>query len=273
MNFESKHPRTTTGRFDHKVNAESSGALISEAKVLQPWPFDDEPVRTDSIDGITWAVANDWAGQPNFGYVYVPEGHPWRRATSYDDVPATVEGSEITFRGKGWIGFDCLSVSDEPETATASSAGSGSVAEVRAKDLAEQVAAARIPRSLDQPQAGDSTLWGTAESVEPLGAGLARISTQSHGGYKVSTDNNVAIPRALRDTRGWYEEDTEEAIVRLFFTENLCRDGDYLPELQSSALEKVRENFPREYERAVNESYGWQLSILLGRGGEPLDDD
>jgi|GEM_PF-6835243 len=60
---------------------------------------------------------------------------------------------------------------------------------------------------------GSRTPWGEAQQVEQIGNGIARVDTASHGGYKLSADNNREVPEPLRRPGGWYEEDCEAYIV------------------------------------------------------------
>ena len=66
-------------------------------------------------------------------------------------------------------------------------------------------------------KAGSNTPWGAAQDVESLGPDVARVSTASHGGIRVTGAAAAAVPAAVWATmmngRGWAEEDCELAIV------------------------------------------------------------
>lgn len=53
------------------------------------------------------------------------------------------------------------------------------------------------------------TPWGKADDKDVIADGIVFYSTPSHGGFKVNTKQNQAIPEAFRNADGWYEEDCE----------------------------------------------------------------
>ena len=68
-----------------------------------------------------------------------------------------------------------------------------------------------------QMRVGSSTPWGPAQDVEPLGPGVVRVGTASHGGLHVTGAAANAVPAAvwaaMMNGRGWAEEDCELVIV------------------------------------------------------------
>ncbi len=92
-----------------------------------------------------------------------------------------------------------------------------------------------------------TTPWGKPQSCEEYGEGVFVYSTASHGGYKVTKQK--AMPEALRNETGWYEEDCEWARVALGF-----------PELFTAYEKKAAEETLRAYEPNVWEAfYGRRL--------------
>jgi len=86
------------------------------------------------------------------------------------------------------------------------------------------------------------TPWGKPQSCEEYGEGVFFYSTASHGGYKVTKQK--AIPEALRNETGWYEEDCEWARVALGF-----------PDLFTAYEKKAAEQTLRTYEPNVWEAF------------------
>ncbi|MDP9839880.1 hypothetical protein J2T09_004660 [Neorhizobium huautlense] len=58
-----------------------------------------------------------------------------------------------------------------------------------------------------------STPWGMSQSATIYGPGIVCHATAGHGGFHLSSDRNLAVPSALRNDTGWYEEDVEWAVV------------------------------------------------------------
>jgi len=85
-----------------------------------------------------------------------------------------------------------------------------------ARHLAEKSAFGRPSRSFS-PGRGTSTPWGRAQCATSYGPGVTSYDTAGHGGFKVSDARNMAMPSALRNANGWYEEDAEWARVALAF--------------------------------------------------------
>ena len=67
---------------------------------------------------------------------------------------------------------------------------------------------------------GMSTPWGKAQDIEIINDSMAWVSTESHGGIKVSPYLNTMIPKILREKGGWYEEDCQWSIP-FFFCQKL----------------------------------------------------
>ena len=61
--------------------------------------------------------------------------------------------------------------------------------------------------------AGIRTPWGVSDSAVEYGPGVVVHSTPSHGGFKLDRANNAKVHAALRSAGGWYEEDSEWAVV------------------------------------------------------------
>jgi hypothetical protein len=79
---------------------------------LEDFPFDKEQIiESGTIGDIDWvAYPAPLYGAVN-GYVRLPDGHPWLDQEKFPndwDIPTEVPWGEITYRNKGWIGFDSL---------------------------------------------------------------------------------------------------------------------------------------------------------------------
>ncbi len=99
----------------------------------------------------------------------------------------------------------------------------------------------RLDRKTVTPQ-HKMTIWGKPQSCEEYGGGVFFYSTASHGGYKVTRQK--AMPEALRNETGWYEEDCEWARVALG-----------LPDFFTAYEKKVAERTLRAYEPNVWEAF------------------
>ena len=69
------------------------------------------------------------------------------------------------------------------------------------------------------------TPWGPSQTVENIADGIDRITTASHGGYRLSADRLARVVQMFPRFRsytgdGWYEEDCDWAIVALVFTDH-----------------------------------------------------
>ena len=61
------------------------------------------------------------------------------------------------------------------------------------------------------------TPWGIAQTSVAYTEGIVCHSTASHGGFQVDEERSAAMPAALRNRDGWYEEDAEWAKVATAF--------------------------------------------------------
>lgn len=61
------------------------------------------------------------------------------------------------------------------------------------------------------------TPWGASQGATLYADGVERHSTAGHGGFKLSAEENRQVHPTWRSKDGWYEEDTEWAIVAITF--------------------------------------------------------
>jgi hypothetical protein len=74
---------------------------------LPEWPFDNM-VEHGTEEGIIWALAAAPRAPAVNGYVYLPEGHPWRDVKEpMWDLDVEVHGG-ITYAKHNWFGFDMM---------------------------------------------------------------------------------------------------------------------------------------------------------------------
>jgi hypothetical protein len=92
---------------------------------------------------------------------------------------------------------------------------------------------------------GTRTPWGTADSVEKVARGVVFYGTSGHGGYHLSKTVNAQVHPALRDLKGWYEEDQAYAIV-VFSLPGLFDAGRI-----AAAITKLKNHYPDAYEAAT----------------------
>ncbi len=89
---------------------------------------------------------------------------------------------------------------------------------------------------------GTRTPWGTADSATKVRPGLMRYTTAGHGGFHVSKKLLAEMPEALRQPKGWYEEDAEWAKVCTAFP------GAFSPTERLDAEVTLRNSFPEAWE-------------------------
>lgn len=88
----------------------------------------------------------------------------------------------------------------------------------------------------------DITPWGASQGATHYGEGVTFHSTASHGGFHLSDERNTLVDHRLSRHKGWYEEDTEWAIVALTFP-------DLFTDLERrSADQTVRDSWPDAWE-------------------------
>lgn len=86
--------------------------------------------------------------------------------------------------------------------------------------------------------------WGPA-TLEMTAPGIATLDGEGHGGIKLSAERNKAIPAALRNSNGWYEEDCEAHIVKMYHPEAWPRLA------RGSEERSVMDWFPDKWEKAT----------------------
>jgi hypothetical protein len=107
-----------------------------------------------------------------------------------------------------------------------------------------------------------STPWGTAQDSEKICRGINFYSTASHGGYKISDKLNKEIPEVFRNNDGWYEEDCEWSIPRVFLSEywgSLWNDNQ-LDEKKGKEYISAHDTLTRWYPHKWQEFNGVEIS-------------
>ena len=95
-----------------------------------------------------------------------------------------------------------------------------------------------------------TTPWGHPDTVEEIAPGIVRYDTPSHGGYYVSPERVLTMPKPLREFQpwagpNWYEEDCDWAIVALAFPQFF--PGEY----QEAAIATIRNYQPELHKQAT----------------------
>lgn len=108
------------------------------------------------------------------------------------------------------------------------------------------------------------TPWGVAHIVETLAPGILWVSTASHGGAKVDAALNRTIPDYMRSESGWYEEDTEWAIVAV------CFPAAFSAESVVNARDTLRNWYPDAYARFSGVVLAPERSSLRSEASAPF---
>lgn len=108
---------------------------------------------------------------------------------------------------------------------------------------------------------GSRTPWGEAQHVTHPAPGIVSVSTAGHGGIKLSPERNRAVPPALRQASGWYEEDCESHIVAFVHPEAFPHYlGGNLDAIREDGRQGVLRWYPEEYEKATGEEIPFGVS-------------
>lgn len=94
-----------------------------------------------------------------------------------------------------------------------------------------------------------ATPWGHPDTVKEIAPGIIRYDTPSHGGYYVSPERVLTMPKPLREFKpfagpNWYEEDCDWAIVALAFPQ-------FFPDDQGSAYATLKAWKPELYDQLM----------------------
>lgn len=102
-----------------------------------------------------------------------------------------------------------------------------------------------------------STPWGTSDYSKKIARGVVFYGTPSHGGYHLSPTMNAKVPGALRNPKGWYEEDCDWAIVAYVFPE-------LFPDVGAGKAEAmVKDQNPEAYTAATGKTVSLDESRVL----------
>ena len=90
------------------------------------------------------------------------------------------------------------------------------------------------------------TPWGPAQQSRIYGEGVITHSTAEHGGFHLDAERNGLVDRRWRNRDGWYEEDSEWAVVaatfpELFTTSERTSAEDTLRHSEPDAYEAIRD--------------------------------
>lgn len=123
---------------------------------------------------------------------------------------------------------------------------------------------------------GSRTPWGAADNVEHPAPGIAAVSTPGHGGIKLSKERNAAIPAALRNSSGWYEEDCESYIVGMHHPEAFPHLLKSRTTEESAAYfeDGVKNWYPDAYTKATGREIAvGESSVLQARAKQQSKED
>ena len=116
------------------------------------------------------------------------------------------------------------------------------------------------------------TPWGEPQIIQQTAPGVVQVSTEGHGGIKLSKERNAVIPPALRNRSGWYEEDAESHIVAMYHPEAFVyNDRGDIDDVRASAIAGVKNWYPDQYEQATGEKLTAADSYVRAREVEQAD--
>ena len=72
-----------------------------------------------------------------------------------------------------------------------------------------------------EPHTGGPSPWGRIQTADRVADGIVIITTASHGGVWLSRERFEAMPKHLRSSDGWYEEDCEAVFALNEFRQEL----------------------------------------------------
>jgi hypothetical protein len=104
---------------------------------------------------------------------------------------------------------------------------------------------------------GSRTPWGKADNAHVIAPGIQRVSTSSHGGFKLDKEANEKVPAPFREKGGWYEEDVLYAVVFATFPEV------FGPEPVINAHATLKNYYPDKYAAAYNVEVSLEESHVL----------
>ena len=97
--------------------------------------------------------------------------------------------------------------------------------------------------------------WGKIQTSKVIADGIEKVSTSSHGGFKLNRKRNAGVHPLWRRAGGWYEEDCEWAIVVLTYP-------ILFPQAVPGAVITAKDWFPYEYEGIYNTLVGEEESSV-----------
>ena len=91
-----------------------------------------------------------------------------------------------------------------------------------------------------------TTPWGPAQQSRIYGEGVIAHSAAGHGGFHLDATRNALVDKRWRNRDGWYEEDSEWAVVaatfpELFTTSERASAEDTLRHSEPDAYEAIRD--------------------------------
>ncbi|MGC6991993.1 DUF7007 domain-containing protein [Pseudomonas aeruginosa] len=97
------------------------------------------------------------------------------------------------------------------------------------------------------------TPWGLALTVEELAPGIQKVTTESHGGYRLSHARRTEMLERMGFDHEWYEEDDEGLIVQGVFAAELGVENgeDLLSQVYPEVLAHLREQAPGKLQAFV----------------------
>lgn len=129
------------------------------------------------------------------------------------------------------------------------------------REIPESVHRRIFAFSRDEPtgtslREGSRSPWGEIQNVTHVADGISAVSTAGHGGLKLDKERNAEIPEPMRNSDGWYEEDTEATIVGWAKPEAFPHIVERRGETATRAMfdESVKNWYPDEYEKVTGET-------------------
>lgn len=92
------------------------------------------------------------------------------------------------------------------------------------------------------------TPWGIADYAREYAEGIVFYGTPSHGGFKLSPERLARMHSALRESAGWFEEDSDWAKVAFAFPKYFSQ------EQCDAAIRTLKDWHPDAYEAVTGET-------------------
>lgn len=121
--------------------------------------------------------------------------------------------------------------------------------------------------------------WGEIQQEIEVAPGIRKVSTASHGGYRLSAERRERMLQLIGSNQEWYEEDDEAVLVEAAFPDAFDPDtaahqlAAVFPDLMEPILGSTAEDFAsqwreRKFREFQDQPDSWFVADTLGQLGE-----